>query len=490
MPIYEQKLISPLALRFTQEHIRTTFRCGRTLEETIAEIRVDPGVGDYDVILRVPFPLIEIIRWNPSTREAKPSLVHWYTLDNRRLYCLQKIAAEHWPKRVGVAVDILYADPGAVKKKYDSTTFGGSVTISPSTRDPPTCRWDWRSATFGSRGNCHSDKVAFENVTADDKKASVDALMDAPAEITTPASSETSHQNDWREFKQQQRAMKEATPVAEEQPAPSPLVALLAMALKGGGGASDQAAARCRTPSTDETSGSEDKSGDVMHGSSKGTEISSTDSGNEGSGDDSLSSSELWNTDGRPAGAAGHVEPSPLVALLAKALQQQQLQLQQQQQQQHGDKKPTQEEEEPDADMGDDLYELAPIPQIAKGLDLVALLKLPPFEWEATFVRTYEANKIVHMVVKAMTPPPEKSVTIAGSAVYVRGFGEMKKKQCSAKESSGDLDLASGKAEQSQDQVSGNAEQSRVPFTHAKGRNFNGGGKQNSGLYWKPKVSA
>jgi hypothetical protein len=203
------------------------------------------------------------------------------------------------------------------------------------------------------------------------------------------------------------------------------------------------------------------------------------------------------------------------VALLAKALQQQQLQLQQQQQ--HGDKKPTQgypseqqqagscgscdtlsaeeegeeeEEEEPDADMGDDLYELAPIPQIAKGLDLVALLKLPPFEWEATFVRTYEANKIVHMVVKAMTPPPEKSVTIAGSAVYVRGFGEMKKKQCSAKESSGDLDLASGKAEQSQDQVSGNAEQSRVPFTHAKGRNFNGGGKQNSGLYWKPKVSA
>ena len=40
----------------------------------------------------------------------------------------------HWPKRVGAVVDILYADTGRVRKKYDSTTEGRSVTISPSVK--------------------------------------------------------------------------------------------------------------------------------------------------------------------------------------------------------------------------------------------------------------------------------------------------------------------------------------------------------------------
>ena len=40
----------------------------------------------------------------------------------------------HWPKRVGATVDILYSDTGRVRKKYDSSTEGRSVTISPSVK--------------------------------------------------------------------------------------------------------------------------------------------------------------------------------------------------------------------------------------------------------------------------------------------------------------------------------------------------------------------
>ena len=40
MPIFEEKLISPLAVRFTQEHIRTTFRDGRLVDASIEEIKV------------------------------------------------------------------------------------------------------------------------------------------------------------------------------------------------------------------------------------------------------------------------------------------------------------------------------------------------------------------------------------------------------------------------------------------------------------------
>ena len=135
---------------------------------------------DFDLILKAPFPNIEILRWEPPhcrDTEADHDLMtlikkatcgvlnaqakNWYTLDNRRLYCLQRMAAEHlgahwlpaafspfffppgmvthsdsrhWPKRVGAVVDILYADTGRVRKKYDSTTEGRSVTISPSVK--------------------------------------------------------------------------------------------------------------------------------------------------------------------------------------------------------------------------------------------------------------------------------------------------------------------------------------------------------------------
>mmetsp|Transcript_45357 Transcript_45357/g.117402 ORF Transcript_45357/g.117402 Transcript_45357/m.117402 type:complete len:401 (-) Transcript_45357:182-1384(-) len=189
MPLFEEKLISPFAVRFTQEHIRTTFRDGRVMEDTISEIEAaQAGTDDYDLVLDVPFPPIEIIRWRPPrTRASKvdsgvgreheaPEQTHWFTLDNRRLYCLQRAAAAHWPRRVAAKVEILYADPGKIRRKYDSSTVGCWVSISPSVRVPAISWWHWRQEVplHGAAAS------AVENVLADDGKHRVSDLHDLP----------------------------------------------------------------------------------------------------------------------------------------------------------------------------------------------------------------------------------------------------------------------------------------------------------------------
>uniref|UniRef100_A0A7S4S855 Uncharacterized protein n=1 Tax=Alexandrium monilatum TaxID=311494 RepID=A0A7S4S855_9DINO len=180
MPVFEQKLINPLAMRFTQEHIRTTFRDGRLLEVSFSEIKSKPGTGDYDILLEAPFPNIEIIRWHPP-RHSKDRREgdHWFTLDNRRLYCLQRAAVAHWPLRVAVVVDLLYADPGSVWRKFDSSTCGRSVTIGHSTRGPVLARWDWRSQ---APTTCAGAATALEAIAVDDLRGEVAVLQDAPEE--------------------------------------------------------------------------------------------------------------------------------------------------------------------------------------------------------------------------------------------------------------------------------------------------------------------
>jgi len=208
MPLYEEKLISPLAIRFTQEHIRTTFRDRRSVEATVDEIKAVQGSGDYDVILSFPFPAIEVMRYRAAERgnsnvsdlskkigeEAEGS--HWFTLDNRRLYCLQRAAVKLWPLRVAARVDALYADDGSGRKKCDTTSYGCSVTISSSIKDPNFLRWDWRVAALpqhlvsvGQPG-CEAQftnqvKTLLTSILADDQK-DVDDLLEAPAEQVMP----------------------------------------------------------------------------------------------------------------------------------------------------------------------------------------------------------------------------------------------------------------------------------------------------------------
>lgn len=196
MPVFEEKWISPLAIRFTQDHIRTTFRDGRPVESTIPEIRVRPAPADseYDVVLQAPFPHVEIVRWRVGHEQGSDSETsHWFTLDNRRLYCLQRAAVALWPKRVAAVVEILYNDLGRMRRKFDSATCGWSVSISHHLHSEELSRWDWRRNTPGMReaslealadrakvGSVESS--ALECILDDDEKQTTEELAGAPEE--------------------------------------------------------------------------------------------------------------------------------------------------------------------------------------------------------------------------------------------------------------------------------------------------------------------
>lgn len=184
MPLYEEKLICPLAVRFTQEHIRPVFQDGRNLEDTIRQIKQKPGIDDYDAILEVPFDAIEIIRWRKRDESGvEPDSRHWFTFDNRRLYCLQRCAIALWPKRVGVVVQALYAATDGSHRKDNSLTAGRRVWIGHSLK-ALTAGWDWRDAlptATGSDEETQQIQKVYDVLARDDKRAGYPDLCDAPA---------------------------------------------------------------------------------------------------------------------------------------------------------------------------------------------------------------------------------------------------------------------------------------------------------------------
>lgn len=192
MPVYEEKLICPLAIRFTQEHVRTTFRDGHNVEATVHQIETQPGDGcTYDIILRAPFPHIEITRWTGYDDGSRAEDTHWYTFDNRRLYCLQRAAAAHWPRRVAAVVEVIYsADRSSWKRKFDTTTQGQCVSVRRSSLQDPIGTWHWQQAvqqrSAGAVMVAHL--FALRAVGADDAKTCVKSLMDAPDAPEEPVS--------------------------------------------------------------------------------------------------------------------------------------------------------------------------------------------------------------------------------------------------------------------------------------------------------------
>jgi len=174
MPIYEEKLICPLAIRFTQSHIRPVFQDGHELAGTIEEMSTRPGTGPYDVIIEAPFPAIEIVRWHQKDAfKCEKDARHWFTLDNRRLYCLQKVAAAHWPKKVAAVVQTFYAAPDSAIRKSDSFTVGRSVAIGHSMKQIVE-RFDWRDEVG------ENEDAETRQLVLDEDSKMLDDLLDTP----------------------------------------------------------------------------------------------------------------------------------------------------------------------------------------------------------------------------------------------------------------------------------------------------------------------
>lgn len=192
MPLFEEKLISPLAIRFTQNRIRTTFRDGREVESTIRELAASLGDSDsdYDGIIEAPFPAIEIIRWSPGGRK-EGAQEHWFTFDNRRLYCLQRFAVECWPKRVAAKVEVLYADSGGIRKKLDTQTLGLKVFIGHAfATGDELIEWSWRRAVEARAPPGVFALKCEDYIAADDAKRSLHDLADVPKETRWSIDSE------------------------------------------------------------------------------------------------------------------------------------------------------------------------------------------------------------------------------------------------------------------------------------------------------------
>eukprot|EP00448_Togula_jolla_P016767 CAMPEP_0170575072 /NCGR_PEP_ID=MMETSP0224-20130122/3656_1 /TAXON_ID=285029 /ORGANISM="Togula jolla, Strain CCCM 725" /LENGTH=310 /DNA_ID=CAMNT_0010897807 /DNA_START=12 /DNA_END=940 /DNA_ORIENTATION=- len=165
-----RRLISPLQVHFSQSHIRPEFQDGQTVEESLSQIGAEflspvvadevcgaPMSGDGWWLLRPPFPEIEVIQWRCKLRDEDGALKlddqgmelygarEWYTLDNRRLYCLQRAACRYWPAEVRCIVTIIRQEEGSSRefRKFRTPDLGRSVRIGhrDSTELP---RWSWR----------------------------------------------------------------------------------------------------------------------------------------------------------------------------------------------------------------------------------------------------------------------------------------------------------------------------------------------------------
>eukprot|EP00930_Biecheleria_cincta_P097016 TRINITY_DN8876_c0_g1_i1.p1 TRINITY_DN8876_c0_g1~~TRINITY_DN8876_c0_g1_i1.p1 ORF type:complete len:579 (-),score=167.35 TRINITY_DN8876_c0_g1_i1:127-1863(-) len=205
MPLYEEKFICPFSIRFSQARIRPNFQDGREVEdskEQIEAVEAPTGSlsGRYDLLLRAPFPPIEIIRWWPKLREEDGETLLdengktilgepcWFTFDNRRLYCLQAAAAKHWPQRVGAVVHIMHDLPVSkcAPKKFRTTDLGCSVRISRRYDVVPVNTWSWMEATQENEADAQE---AMSAVDLDANKEHWSELLDVPPDFINSSSS-------------------------------------------------------------------------------------------------------------------------------------------------------------------------------------------------------------------------------------------------------------------------------------------------------------
>jgi len=163
--------VSPLAVSFSQNVIYPRFTDGRSVDDVVDKVTAEEYSSDenkFDLTLEAPFPVIEAVYWSPKLRdgEGKPLLGEdgsqrrgveaLFSLDNRRLYALQRAAVVHYPKRCRTKVAVITDKTEIMRhlKKFRTRTNGLSITISEwngigrnNAQDYNAMRvWDWRSA--------------------------------------------------------------------------------------------------------------------------------------------------------------------------------------------------------------------------------------------------------------------------------------------------------------------------------------------------------
>jgi hypothetical protein len=146
---------------------RLEFRDGRSVDDAIEQIASekveDAKEGEAAWHLKPSFPTIEVIRWRCKLRDEETgrplvdpksggelydSSEHLFTLDNRRLYCIQKAAVKHWPQRTTVEILELPASSTHARvrelKKFRTLDRGKGVFMGGRGEGETMARWSWR----------------------------------------------------------------------------------------------------------------------------------------------------------------------------------------------------------------------------------------------------------------------------------------------------------------------------------------------------------
>mmetsp|Transcript_50675 Transcript_50675/g.109439 ORF Transcript_50675/g.109439 Transcript_50675/m.109439 type:complete len:458 (-) Transcript_50675:125-1498(-) len=189
--------LDPLQIRFSQKKMRNVFGDGKKVEEavlavqTIRRSKEEEELYDAAWKLEAPFPPIEVLRWRCKLRDEKtgrPLLNErgkemfeaeesWFTLDNRRLYCLQKAALkllrEEGPQAHCTACVIAEVRKDRRMReirKFRTMDNGQSVMVGSIIDGVPFQRWDWR-LEYKDPNRTDADRhVPFKQRTGKGKK--------------------------------------------------------------------------------------------------------------------------------------------------------------------------------------------------------------------------------------------------------------------------------------------------------------------------------
>lgn len=158
--------MDPLELRFSQRKMRNVFADGKLIADSVKQVRPIRRTEEEQSIygapyrLEAPFPPIEVLRFRCKLRDettGRPLLdpvtkkemfekeESWFTLDNRRLYCLQRIAVNLLPERctVDTIAEIRKERRLREIRKFRTLDGGRSINVGSVVDGVPFETWSW-----------------------------------------------------------------------------------------------------------------------------------------------------------------------------------------------------------------------------------------------------------------------------------------------------------------------------------------------------------
>eukprot|EP00928_Gymnodinium_smaydae_P022700 TRINITY_DN18981_c0_g1_i1.p1 TRINITY_DN18981_c0_g1~~TRINITY_DN18981_c0_g1_i1.p1 ORF type:complete len:612 (+),score=86.48 TRINITY_DN18981_c0_g1_i1:60-1895(+) len=191
-------VLNPLSVRFSQARINPSFSDGAEFQGAIDEcMHVSCLVNGKDrVFLRTPFPPIEVVAWRPKLRNPDGTALkdsasgapvfgdeRWFTMDNRRLYCLQRAALAVWPRLCCMSVNIIESVPGdrKIMGKFKTTTEGASICVGHAKDAAEDCEvWDFMAELNKAAANNSGHEDAAELLASEAAGvAPLSALLEA-----------------------------------------------------------------------------------------------------------------------------------------------------------------------------------------------------------------------------------------------------------------------------------------------------------------------